>query len=68
MTSIRPAAVAGRFYPDNPGELQAAVVNYLSEAVSKAPARTWLPKAIIVPHAGYVYSAPVAAPAYDAPW
>ena len=66
MSSIRQAAMAGRFYPDNPGELHAAVVNYLSEAVSKAPARTWLPKAIIVPHAGYVYSAPVAAPAYDA--
>ena len=66
MTSIRPTAVAGWFYPDNPGELQASVVNYLSEAASKAPARTWLPKAIIVPHAGYVYSAPVAAPAYDA--
>ncbi len=66
MTSIRPAAVAGWFYPDNPGELHAAVVNYLSEAAGKSPARTWLPKAIIAPHAGYAYSAPVAAPAYDA--
>jgi MEMO1 family protein len=66
MTSIRPAAVAGMFYPDDPGELHAAVTLYLSDAKSDAKFRNWTPKAIIVPHAGYIYSATVAAPAYDA--
>ena len=66
MTSIRPAAVAGLFYPGDPRELHAAVTQYLSEAQSDAKFQSWTPKAIIVPHAGYIYSASVAAPAYDA--
>ena len=63
MTAIRPAAVAGRFYPDNPGELEASVRGYLA-AVKGADNRA--PKAIIAPHAGYIYSGPVAASAYAA--
>ncbi len=66
MTSVRPAAVAGLFYPDDPGDLHAVVTQYLSDAQSNAKSRSWAPKAIIVPHAGYIYSATVAAPAYDA--
>ena len=48
MTSIRPAAVAGLFYPDDPGELHTAVTQYLSDAQSDAKFQSWTPKAIIV--------------------
>lgn len=63
--SIRPAAVAGLFYSDDPAQLHADISHYLSNASqhSKLPAIT-KPKAIIVPHAGYIYSGPVAASAY----
>ncbi len=58
--SIRTPAVAGMFYPDNPQELHRTIQDYLHQA---HPGRH-LPKAIIVPHAGYIYSGPVAAAAY----
>lgn len=64
MTHVRPPAVAGFFYPSSARELSHAVDGYLAAAGSAD--RQALPKAIIVPHAGYVYSAPVAAPAYAA--
>lgn len=64
MLSIRPAAVAGMFYPGTPAVLGAAVRAYLAEARSPAAPVAALPKALIVPHAGYVYSGPVAAAAY----
>jgi AmmeMemoRadiSam system protein B len=54
-------AVAGLFYPDDPYELRAVIQGYLDAAAQPAPQR---PKAIVVPHAGYVYSGPVAASAY----
>lgn len=57
---IRPAAVAGLFYPDEPHELRAVVQRYLDAA----PPGSGRPKALIVPHAGYSYSGPVAAAAY----
>jgi len=60
MHTIRPPAVAGMFYPADAGELQAAVNDFLSHADAEgAP-----PKALIAPHAGYVYSGPIAASAY----
>lgn len=59
--TTRPAAVAGMFYSDDADQLRADISSYLQHA--KAPTET-PPKAIIVPHAGYVYSAPVAASAY----
>lgn len=62
--SIRPAAVAGYFYPDDPQVLQAQIGEMLSTAVPLESVS--LPKALIVPHAGYVYSGPVAASAYAA--
>ena len=62
--TVRPAAVAGMFYPGTPAVLGAAVRGYLAEAGSSPEMETPLPKAVIVPHAGYVYSGPVAAPAY----
>lgn len=69
MNAIRPAAVAGRFYPEDPRELEASVRRYLAGAKADgAPgagaADLPVPKAIIAPHAGYVYSGPVAASAY----
>lgn len=60
MQSIRQTAVAGMFYPADPAELKRSVAAYLEDAESEgAP-----PKAIIAPHAGYIYSGPVAASAY----
>lgn len=67
MTPIRPPAVAGMFYPADPAQLQTTIDQLL--AAAPAPAMQQ-PKALIVPHAGYVYSGPTAARAYDAlaPW
>lgn len=59
-SSVRPPAVAGTFYPRDPDELRAAVRGYLARAPARGPA----PKALIAPHAGYVYSGPIAASAY----
>ena len=56
----RAAAVAGSFYPAEPVELSHMVQNYLASAKTEAPA----PKAMIVPHAGYIYSGQTAATAY----
>lgn len=61
-TSIRPPAVAGLFYPDDEQQLRDTVSDYLRQAPAVTlPAQ---PKALIVPHAGYVYSGPIAAAAY----
>lgn len=60
-THVRPPAVAGLFYPDEPHELRAVVQRYLDAA----PQGGERPKALIVPHAGYSYSGPVAASAYS---
>jgi AmmeMemoRadiSam system protein B/AmmeMemoRadiSam system protein A len=62
MSAIRPAAVAGLFYPDTPGALQHTLADLLADATPGADVRP--PKALIVPHAGYVYSGAVAASAY----
>lgn len=58
---IRPAAVAGLFYPDNPVLLRDTIAQLLEENPASGPA----PKAVIAPHAGYIYSGPVAARAYN---
>nr|VFJ95170.1 MAG: hypothetical protein BECKLFY1418B_GA0070995_106610 [Candidatus Kentron sp. LFY] len=66
--AIRPPAVASLFYPDDPVALKDMVGGFLrevtekegkSDVVSKA-----MPKAIIAPHAGFIYSGPIAASAY----
>jgi MEMO1 family protein len=59
--TVRLAAVAGQFYPDDPVELRDEVNRYL--AAAKVATET-VPKAIIAPHAGYMYSGPVAGSAY----
>lgn len=60
MQKIRYPAVAGTFYPADPDQLLNMVDAYLNDAKKDAK----VPKAIIVPHAGYIYSGPVAASAY----
>ena len=62
MSVTRPAAVAGMFYPDNPSVLKRTVTDLLAHARVEDALRP--PKALIVPHAGYVYSGAVAASAY----
>lgn len=57
----RPPAVAGSFYPGEPTVLASTVDGLLASA---KPAAGPVPKALIVPHAGYVYSGPTAAAAY----
>ena len=59
---VRPAAVAGTFYPAEASELEAAVQQYLSQVEPSASPGALV--ALIVPHAGYMYSASVAAHAY----
>ncbi len=68
MHSTRPAAVAGMFYPDDARTLAGEVDVLLAAAKAAravAPGLTFEPpKALIVPHAGYIYSGPIAASAY----
>jgi len=65
--SIRPPAVAGLFYPGEGPQLIEGVLAMLESAPS-CPAK--MPKALIAPHAGYVYSGSTAATAYARliPW
>ncbi len=62
--NVRPPAVAGTFYPGDPAELAALVDALLEDARARAAPSD--AKAIVVPHAGYVYSGPIAATAYAA--
>ena len=64
MERIRRPAVAGTFYPGDPRQL-ATDVDELLDDVGQFEPRLGYPKALIVPHAGYIYSGPVAAAAYD---
>ncbi len=64
MSSVRPAAVAGTFYPGDARALAAEVDDLLGVAAEPLP-RLGYPKALVVPHAGYIYSGAVAARAYD---
>jgi AmmeMemoRadiSam system protein B/AmmeMemoRadiSam system protein A len=59
--AVRPPAVAGAFYPADAGELAKMVDGFLESA---APAPPGDVVALIAPHAGYVYSGPVAAHSY----
>ena len=65
MTLIREPAVAGAFYPKHSGQLESTVHALLQAARGPVHAAdVQLPKAIIVPHAGYIYSGATAARAY----
>ncbi|WP_199610929.1 AmmeMemoRadiSam system protein B [Flocculibacter collagenilyticus] len=60
MMKLRPAAVAGMFYPEQTDELAAL----LAKLLLSAEGNKLTPKALIVPHAGYAYSGQIAAAAY----
>ena len=62
MVAIRPPAVAGSFYPAQADELTGELDKLLSRVTGCPEGST--PKVLVVPHAGYVYSGPVAASAY----
>ncbi|HET7921803.1 MAG TPA: AmmeMemoRadiSam system protein B [Gammaproteobacteria bacterium] len=61
IPKLRPAAVAGLFYPGEAASLRRAVLELLQHNPADGPA----PRAVIAPHAAYVYSGPVAARAYN---
>jgi len=61
--TVRPPAVAGAFYPADPGRLEADVQSYLAGA--EPVDLDFRPRILIVPHAGFVYSGPVAATGYQ---
>jgi hypothetical protein len=63
MARLRRAAVAGTWYPDDPTRLVAHLDGYLARAPTEDPVRRL--RAIIAPHAGLMYSGPVAAYAYN---
>lgn len=63
MSSVRSPAVAGTFYPADAAELRQVVEKLLAEAPASEN-NVAIPKALIVPHAGYIYSGPIAASAY----
>ena len=62
MVAVRRAAVAGSWYPSQPDALAREVDRYL-DAAGEPPAGN--PTAIIAPHAGLMYSGPIAAHAYS---
>ena len=65
MSAIRTPAVAGLFYPADARQLANDVQQYLAQARTDAPRPfDLIPKALIVPHAGYIYSGAIAATAY----
>ena len=63
MDWVRSPAVAGSFYPADESSLRRTVESLLREVPEAAP-QAMAPKALIAPHAGYVYSGPVAASIY----
>ncbi|WP_296495409.1 AmmeMemoRadiSam system protein B [Rhodoferax sp.] len=68
MHQVRPPAVAGAFYPGRSQTLSHDVLAMLAaakpDAAGSATSTTAPPKALIVPHAGYIYSGATAAQAY----
>ncbi len=62
MKTVRRAAVAGMFYPNIATELEQTLTALLAHPEGAVRSRP--PKALIVPHAGYIYSGPIAASAY----
>ena len=60
MPTVRQSAVAGMFYPADPRQL----AHDVQQLLGAAHPHELTPKALIVPHAGYIYSGPIAATAY----
>lgn len=65
MHEVQAPAVAGLFYSADPQQLGAEVRGFVAEGMARAGDRAVpRPRAVIVPHAGYVYSGPIAGSAY----
>lgn len=65
METVRPPAVAGTFYPGDRDALATMIARLLSDARAEiGPDVGQVPKALISPHAGYVFSGPTAARGY----
>ena len=70
MYGVREAAVAGEFYPADPARLGDQIDEFLGVAAQLAEAVSGgqpeaPPRALIAPHAGYLYSGPIAATAFQ---
>ena len=59
---IRPPAVAGKFYPESSAVLKLSIEKFMGDAL---PAQAKEPRAIVVPHAGYVFSGQICADGYN---
>lgn len=68
MTAVatRPAAVAGAFYPGEPPTLRRMIADFISAAQPGGEPPPGPVRAVIAPHAGYIYSGPIAAYSFDA--
>ena len=62
ISDVRPSPIAGRWYSGNPRELRASIQGYLDSA--QLPQLKGQVLGVIAPHAGHVYSGPVAAYAF----
>jgi hypothetical protein len=58
---VRPPAVAGQFYPSDPGRLRLAIQEFIKSAVPPAMEK---PVGLVVPHAGYIFSGQICADAF----
>ena len=63
IQNVRPAAAAGKFYPSRAAELERMVESFLEQAQTAIVPN---PKAVVAPHAGYVFSGPIAGSAFRA--
>ena len=59
---MSPPAVAGKFYPESASILRLAIEKFMQDAI---PAQAKEPLAIVVPHAGYIYSGQICADGYN---
>jgi AmmeMemoRadiSam system protein B len=64
ITDVRPSPIAGRWYPGNPRELAASVDAYITQA--RLPPIEGEVVGVMAPHAGHLYSGPVAGYAFSA--
>ncbi|MCV2394843.1 AmmeMemoRadiSam system protein B [Actinotalea sp. M2MS4P-6] len=64
MPDVRPAAVAGMFYPHERSDLEHSVRALVDDAARRIDPHVPVPKALVLPHAGYVYSGSTAALGY----
>jgi hypothetical protein len=61
LSGVRQPAVAGQFYPSDPAKLGPAIRQFLNDSPA-IPMED--PLAVIVPHAGYIYSGQICADAF----